>query len=477
MRASRGCWRSASRRRRQRSPNCSPTTAPRPRLAGEAVAYWLKAGRQAVARSANAEAIAQLNRGLELLAGLPDDQARQQLELELRTTLGGALIAAKGWAAAETGEAFARARELCRRMGDTPQLFPVMLGQWTFHVNRGEIGGALAVGEEMLCLARQRQDLAAQVMAHRALGPALLYLGKLDPARGHLERALALYDPAHHGSLAFRYAHLDPRVIGLNSLSWVLFALGYPEQALTRSHEALAYARELSHITTMSIGLYQAGCLRQFCRDHDGVLERADELISLATEQGQPQHLALGTMLRGWALAAGGDAAAGSGELRRGLAAYQATGGEQWLPYFLALLAEAQGPAAEASGALDEALARAERTGERWFEAELYRRKGEALRGLASERHAEAEDCYRHALALARGQAARSWELRAATSLARLWRDQGRSGEACELLAPVYGRFTEGFDTPDLRETEALLDELSSTPRASRVVRRRSTSS
>ena len=156
-------------------------------LTGEAVTYWHKAGRQAVARSAMEEAIAQLNRGLELLAGLPDGPARQRLELELQTTLGGALIAAKGWAAEATGAAFARACELCWKIGETPQLFPAMVGQWSFHFNRGEIDRSVTVGEELLRLAQQRQDLAARVMAHRALGCALLCLGKLDPARGHLE--------------------------------------------------------------------------------------------------------------------------------------------------------------------------------------------------------------------------------------------------------------------------------------------------
>ena len=430
-------------------------------LFARAIDYWLKAGQQAVARSAMVEAIAQLNEGLELLPQLPVGPARHRQELELQTALGGALIAAKGWAAEETGEAFARARELCREMGDTPQLFPVMVGQWSFHANRGELDAARAVAEELLCLAQQRQDLAAQVMAHRALGSVLLYLGELSPARMHLEQALAFYEPVHHRSLAFHYAHLDPRVAGLNWLAWLLFVLGYPEQALSRTREALAFARELSHPTTTGIGLYQAAGLCQFFRDRGAVLERAEELISLATEQGYPQQLALGTILRGWALAAGGEVEAGSSQLREGLAAYRATGGRVWLPYFLALLAEVHGRTGKAAEALDllaEALACVERTGERWFEAELHRHKGEALLALDRERLVEVEACYRRATEIARKQGARVWELRAATSLARMWRDQGRRAAARDLLAPLYARFTEGLHTPDLVEAKALLD-------------------
>ena len=404
-------------------------------LTGAAIGYWHKAGLQAVARSAMAEAIVQLNRGLDLLGGLPDGPARQRLELDLQTTLGGALIAAKGWAAEETGEAVARARELCRTVGETPLLFPVMVGQWSIHFNRGEIEQSVAVGEDLLRLAQEQQDLGARVMAHRNLGCALLCLGRLASARRHLEQILALYDPVPHGSLALRYMHLDPWVTGLNWLSFTLFTLGYPDQALTRCPEALAYARTLTHGITMGISLFQAAGMCQLCRDRDGVLERADELIALATEQGQTQHLALGSIFRGWALVVGGDREAGTDQLQWGLAAYRATGGRSWLSYFLALLAEAQGLAPDALETLDQALAHAERSGERWFLAELHRRKGAVLvaRGLQPD----GEGCLRQALAVAREQGARMWELRAARDLARLWWSQGRPQEARALLQPV----------------------------------------
>ena len=432
-------------------------------LIPKAVDYWLKAGQQAVARSAMAEAIAQLTEGLVLLDGLPDDPTQRRQELELQTALGAALIAARGWAADETGKAFARARELCQEVGRAPQLFPVLVGQWSILVNRGEHGRAREVSEELLRLAQRQQDLAAVVTGHRAVGTSLFNLGELHPARMHLQQALALHDPVHHRSLVFRYAHFDPRVAAFSELSWALFALGYPEQAVARSREALTYAQELSHVTTIAVVLHRIGSLYQFYRDRNEVLRWAEELISLATEQGLPAHLARGMILRGWALAAGGDAEAGGRQLREGLAAHQATRARLWEPYFLALLAEVDdhaGCTAERLTLLAEALALVERTGERWFEAELYRRKGEALLALDRERLVEVEACYRRATEIAREQGARVWELRAATSFAHLWACQGKRGEARDLLAPIYGWFTEGFEMSDLREARALLEEL-----------------
>jgi predicted ATPase len=300
-------------------------------------------------------------------------------------------------------------------------------------------------------------------MGHRVFGTSLLHLGELGPARMHLEQALALHDPVHHCSLAFRYAHFDPRAAGLVWLSWTLLMLGYPEQARLRSRDALTCARELSHVTTAAHALSRVANLYQFYRDHDAVRDRTDELISLAAEQALPEWLATGTILQGWALAVGGGAGAGGEQLRQGLATYQTIGARLWVPYFLALLAEVQGragQAAEALALLHDALARVATTGERWFEAELHRLKGELLLALSPEHAAEAEACLRRALVVARDQAARLWELRAAASLAQLCRDQGRRSEAHDLLAPIYGWFTEGFDTADLKDAKALLDEL-----------------
>jgi predicted ATPase len=314
----------------------------------------------------------------------------------------------------------------------------------------------------MLRLARQQDDTAAQVAAHRAVGSAFDDLGELSSARAHLEQALALYDPVAHRSLAFLYAQ-DPRVAGLCWLSRSLFALGYPEQSLARIREAWVAARELAHPHTVAHALGFRCNLCQLFQDQCGVEEQAEALITLGTEQSFPFWLALGTIYQGWALANGGQAEAGIARVRAGLAGYWATGAQHRSPYLLALLAEVHGKAGETSEALDvvaEALARVEKTGECWFEAELHRLRGELLLSLPEPNRTEAEACFRRAMAVARGQEAKLWELRAAMSLARLWRDQGRRSECHELLTPVYGWFTEGFDTADLMDTKALLDEL-----------------
>ena len=432
-------------------------------LAEQAAAYWHKAGQRALARSATAEAVAQLSQGLEVLQRLPDGPERQRQEHGLQLVLGHALTAAKGYSAPETGRAFARARELCRQIGDTTQLFPVLFGQYVHHLVRAEPVPAREVAEEMLRLARQQDDTAAQVAAHRAVGSAFDDLGELSSARAHLEQALALYDPVAHRSLAFLYAQ-DPRVAGLCWLSRSLFALGYPEQSLARIREAWVAARELAHPHTVAHALGFRCNLCQLFQDRCGVEEQAEALITLGTEQSFPFWLALGTIYQGWALADGGQAEAGIARVCAGLAGYWATGAQHRSPYLLALLAEVHGKAGETSEALDvvaEALARVEKTGECWFEAELHRLRGELLLSLPEPNRTEAEACFRRAMAVARGQEAKLWELRAAMSLARLWRDQGRRAQAHDLLAPVYGWFSEGFNTTDLKEAKRLLDELS----------------
>jgi predicted ATPase len=431
-------------------------------LAEQAVDYWRRAGQRALARSAMAEAGAQLTKGLEVLAGLPDGPERRRCELGLQLVLGPALLAARGVAAPETGRAYARACELCRELGDVPELFPALYGRSVVHLQRGELTAAHEVARELLRLAEEQGAAAARVTGHRMVGSALSQLGRPAESRAHLETALALYDPVRDRASALIYA-LDSRGVCLSWLSHVLLALGHPEQALARNGEALAWARELAHPNTVAFAL-SCGCiLHQLRRDRLGARAQAEALVALATEQGFPVWLAAGTVVRGWALAEDGRAEDGIAEIRRGLAEYWATGAEMWSPYFLRLLAEVLGRAGRAAAGLDlatDALDRADRTGARWIEAELHRLRGELLRLLREPGQAEAEACFRRALAVAREQGAGFWELRAGASLARLWRDQGRCTEARHLLGPIAGRFTEGFDTPDLRETKALLDEL-----------------
>ena len=431
-------------------------------LVEQAVEYRLRAGQQALARSATAEAVAQLSRGLELLAGLPDGPERRRREVGLQLGLGPALIAAKGFAAPETGRAYARACELCRELGDTRRLFPALFGQAAVHWQRAEVVAMQEVARELLRSAEEQGDAAAEVVGHRLLGNSSFQLGRLAESRAHSEAGITLHDATRDLNSRFVYA-LDSRVICLHWLSHALLTLGYPSQARARSGEAIAAARPLAHPNTMSQALVSDCTLHQLLRDRREAQEQAVALIALATEHGFPLWLTVGVVVRGWALADGGRVEEGIAVMRRGLADYRATGAETWSPYFLGLLAEAHGRGGQAAAGLRlaaDALDRVERTGVRWIEAELHRLRGELLLTVPEADQPEVETCFVRALTVAREQGARLWELRAATSLARLWRDQGRRAEAHDLLAPIHDWFTEGFDTPDLQDAKALLDEL-----------------
>jgi predicted ATPase/class 3 adenylate cyclase len=431
-------------------------------LCEKAVGYWHKAGQLAIARSAMAEAVAQLSKGLEMLQRLAEGFGRDRQELGLQLALGVALISLRGQPAPETGEAYSRARELCRRLGETEQLFPVLHGQWAFHVMRAAHTAAIAVAKEFLQVAQQQNDCGPLLIGHRIAGTTAMYVGRPNPARAHLEQTLALYDPERHCSLAFLYA-LDPRATAKSWLSWVLLALGYPGQALARYQEALAEARRLAHPFTLAQVLFSACVIQQILGDRKAVEGLAQASFLLANEQGFPLWLATATIFQGWALARAGEADRAITQMQRGLAAYRAMSAELWVPYFLGMLAEAHGNearAAEALCLLDKALAKMEQTDERWWEAELRRLQGDMLLRLPDPDRTGANACFQRAIGVARKQDAKLWELRAASSLARLWAEQGKRAEARNLLAPIYGWFTEGFGTRDLMDAKGLLDEL-----------------
>jgi TOMM system kinase/cyclase fusion protein len=443
-------------------------------LAAAAIPYWQQAGQRAIERSAYPEAIAHLTKGLEVLSTLPDGADRAQQELGLQTTLGPVYIATQGAASPAVECAYARARELCRLVGETPQLFPALWGLWVFYFVRGELPTGRELGQQLLSLAQHVQEPALLLEAHLALGAVVLRQGEVVSARAHLEQGIALYDPQRHRSHAFRYGQ-DPQVACCSDMAYALWCLGYPDQALRRSQEALTLARELSHPFSLAFAHVFAAWLHQHRREVQTAQQWAEAAISLATGQGFTLFLAQATILRGWALSAQGQGGEGMVHMRQGLDACRATGAELFRPYYLALLAEAAGQMGqpeEGLHVLGEALAAVDRGGEHFYEAELYRLQGELRRqqtGLGVEQTAamgaptahEVEICFRKALDIARGQRAKSWELRAAVSLGRLWRQQGKRDEARELLAPIYGWFTEGFDTPDLQEAKALLEELS----------------
>jgi len=429
-------------------------------LSAQAVPYWQRAGQRAIERSAYPEAIAHLSKGLEVLRTLTDTPARAQQELGLQIALGQTWMAAKGQGVPEVELAYTRARELCRQVGETPEIFPVLWGLWRFYFVRAEHQTARELAEQCLNLAQRVQDPALLLVAHYALGGTVYTLGEVTLGRTHLEQGIALYDLQHH-NLAFRYS-IDLGVWCLSYVAWPLWQLGYAEQALKRSHEAITLAQELSHPISLAAALDYAAILHHCRRDGQAAQKQAEAGMALSSEQGFPQFLALGTTLRGCALAVQGQGEEGITQIHQGLAAFRATGGEFWRPYYLVLLAEAYGKVGQTEAGLfvlAEALAAVHKTGERFWEAELHRLKGELLLRRASPTE-EVEACFRQAIEIARHQQAKSLELRAATSLSRLWQRQGKRTEAHDLLAPIYGWFTEGFDTTDLQEAKALLDAL-----------------
>jgi class 3 adenylate cyclase/predicted ATPase len=447
--------------------------------AEKAVKYLHLAGQQAAQRAAYADAVSSLTTALHLLKTLPETPERNQRELALQISLGAPLAITKGNAAPEVEATYARARELCQQGGETAQLFPVLWGLSYVYLMRPEYKTALELAKQCLALAENAQDSAFLLEAHYMMGIVLGAHGEFVPALEHFQQGIACYDPQQHHSLAFIYGQQDPGVICRVDAAQTLLQLGYPDQALKMNREALTLARELSHPFSLVWGLVAAAQFHYFNREGAATQEQAEAAIALCTEHGLSQWLVWGSIYRGCALVEQGRGEEGITEIRQSLAAYQATGAEAGRVLFLTLLAEGyrkSGQVAEGLSVLGEALALAEEKREHWWEAELYRLKGQLVlqsevRSPKSELtnpqsptpnpQAEAEACFLKAIEIARHQQAKSWELRAATSLARLWQQQSKKKEAYELLAPVYNWFTEGFDTADLKDAKALLDELS----------------
>jgi len=430
-------------------------------LLEKSAVYWGKAGRRSAARSVMAEAAAQFQKGLDQLKLLPDTLERKRQELELHSALGAALIAVKGWGAPETGHVHLRAQELWERLGSPAEFLHLPFGQSFHHVVRAEFDLAERCDENLLRLSHQRNDTAGLVLGHHSSGRTLFYRGRFASSRSHQEEALTLYDPISQRLLVDQ-AGFGPRVGVLGFLGLALFCLGFPDQALAQSNAAVAEARRLAHPPSLAVSLTLGARLLWLVGDDAALDGQAEQLVAVTTEQGFPYWRAVGDIFRGWAKAKNGDLTEGISLLRSGSTAFRATGAEVYVPHHTAVLAgayEIAGQIDEAVTVLDDALQMVERTGERWFLAELARQKGQLL--LRQGYSEAAEELYRQALGIAQEQEAKLWELRAAASLARLRRDQGRRAEAHDLLAPVYGWFTEGFETPDLKEAKALLDELS----------------
>ena len=438
-------------------------------LIEKAAGLWGKAGQRSLERSALLEATAQFTQGLDLITTLPATPALRREQIKLQVAVITPLMHVKGYAATETKAAVERARlliEQAEALGEPPEdplvLFSILYG--FFAANYVAFNGDVIcnLAAEFLALAEKQGTTAPTMIGHRLVGASLVHSGEIEQGRVHYDQALALFDPAAHRTLATRFGQ-DIGVMTLSFRSWARWLLGYPEAALADTDTALKDARGIGQAATLMFALLNGSFTHMLRGDHAGANAQADELVALADEKAALLWKAFGMSMQGCLRALTVNASDAVHMITSGIAALRSTGGTLWTPLWLSHLTRAYaelGQFDDAWRCIGEAMSATEATKERWYEAEVHRTAGEiALKSLQSDT-AKAEAYFERSLAVARQQQAKSWELRAAMSMARLWRSQGKPQQARELLAPVYGWFTEGFDTLDLKEAKALLDEL-----------------
>ncbi len=438
-------------------------------LIEKAAGLWGRAGQQSLARSALVEAVVQFTRALEQIATLPGTPALRREQIRLQVALITPLIHVKGYAAAETKAAAEQANLLidqAEALGEPPEdpllLFQVLYAFWVANYVAFNGDAMLDLAAQFLTLAEKRRATVPLMIGNRHMGLSLMMTGNIAKCRAHLDQAIALYDPAEHRPLATRFSQ-DAGVTALFYRSWALWFLGHPEAALRDANNALRNAREIGQAATLMFSLAHAAILYTLCGNYAATAEQAQELVALAEEKNTPFWKALGMMDQGCTLALTGRASDATEMLISGMAAFRATGAKAWIPLYLPYLARShaeRGQFEEAWRCIGEAMRAADTTKETWCEAEIHRTAGEITLISAAPDAAKAEAYFERAIAIAREQKAKSWELRAATSLARLWSDQGERQQAYDLLAPIYGWFTEGFDTLDLKQAKALLEEI-----------------
>jgi class 3 adenylate cyclase/predicted ATPase len=438
-------------------------------LIEKAAGLWGKAGQRSLSRSALVEATEQLTRALAHIAVLPATPTLRREQIKLQVALINALFHVKGYAAPETKAAAEQARlliEQAKALGEAPEdpllLFSVLYGFWVANLVAFNSDVCVDLARQFLSLAEKQEATAPLMVGHQILGISVLSAGDIAEGRAHYDQAIALYDPVKHRPLVTRFGQ-DSAVVVLSRRSAAAWLLGYPEGALADADHALRDARESGHAATLMYALSHGSLVRYQCGNYASANLVFDELIALAEEKGTLFWKAFGLMNQGCACTLTGQASDAVRLITSGLTARQSTGTTMGMPFFLSHLARAQaelGKFEDAWCSIGEAMTATETTKERWCEAEVHRTAGEiALLGPDPD-SAKAEAYFKRALAVARTQQAKSWELRAAMSMARLWRDQGKWDDARDLLAPIYGWFTEGFATLDLKETKALLDEL-----------------
>jgi class 3 adenylate cyclase/predicted ATPase len=428
----------------------------------EALAYWQQAGEHATQRSANAEAVSHLKRALTLLEGMPASQARDEREFKLLIILGPALMDSLGWADIRVRQTYERAQALCQHWNRPKDMFMATWGLWMHHQSRSEHRYGETIAETLLTSADQAGDTELLLQAHHATWTTYLYTGRLSSAHDHAKQAIALYDPEAHGHHAFLYAGHDPGVCAYGQNAIACWLLGYPDRAVANCKHTLELAEQLQHPPSTAHG--QTLIARVFCmmRDHNATERHSDAAIAFGRELGLPIYLLQGEILRGWVGVQRGESQTNIAQMREALDRRKAKNHRSGGPHMASLLADANmkiGHFEEASDLVNEALQLVEETGEGYWHADLHRLQGELH--LANDAVDEAAAAFARSIDRARHQQAKSLELRTAMSLAGLWRKNGKTAEARDLLAPIYAWFTEGFDTPDLKDAKALLDELS----------------
>jgi class 3 adenylate cyclase/predicted ATPase/DNA polymerase III delta prime subunit len=431
-----------------------------------AIAYWTAAGERAVRRAANTEAVRHFRRVLALLGAEPDTPERSATELKILAELGPAMMSTQGWTVPEVERVYDRALQLARATDSSADLVAPLVGLWLFHNARGEFGKARESIQELFRVAHTLNDPNLLLQAHHAAWPTPMFCGDFTAAYQHVEQGLSLYDEREHRHHAFQYMGHDPAVCAHALGAIIAWVLGYPERAARHADSAVQFARQLEHAPTLAHALWFV-CTYHILRDDvEAALAASSETLALCEEHRLAQPKAAGMLYRGWALVRSGKIEEGLTIAQNGLAAWEQGGAGAFLQQGRFVLAETYSVAGrpdEAMKLLDAALAHGNKTGEKWCEARIHHLRAQL--SIASEKWAQAERCLRTALEVAHQQDACSFELRSAARLAGLWRNQGLNRQAYELLALSYGKFKEGFDTPDLRQAKALLDELHSLSR------------
>ena len=440
-------------------------------LIEKAADLWGKAGLQSLTRSALMGATAQLNRALTQIAALPSTAALRRRQIEFQVALANALMHTKGYASPDTKDSFVQARlfiERAEALGEPPEdpllLFAVIYGFWVGNYVEFNGGTLRDLAAQFMVLAENQGATVPLMIGHRLMATSLMCTGEIAKSRAHYNSAIALYDPTEHRPLATRFGQ-DVGVVVLSYRSWTLWLLGYPRAALADSDRALKDAREIGQAATLMYALAHATRTYFWTGNYAAANALIEEVIGLADEKGASAWRAFGMMHQGSLLALTGETSNATEMMSSGISAWRSTGSTLWMPCYLSNLARAYAQLDQFDNAwhrIGEALTAAEATKARWCEAEVHRTAGEIALMSPDRDVVKAESCFERALATAREQQAKSWELRAAMSMARLWRDQSKGHKARNLLAPIYGWFTEGFDTLDLKEAKGLLNELAS---------------